>query len=888
MTDIQDRIDVSTEINHLFPFSSPEGTPPTTPANAAWIQSRFFTAEIPTNGQTFAWSASQNKWIYTMGEAGAGDATSLRGRLITTDAPGDSDSLKWSTSENKWIYVPIDSGDAISLRSRLITTDAPDELDVLQWTGLGGWGYVPESTLRDALTIQGRALPVAAPDDLAVPIWSEDLSSWAYVSAVTLRDALSIQGGAVTASAPNDLDVLQWSADDSEWIAAPMSGGGGAIDFVAGKAYALQSIDGLNDFRADRGGVIGERNVVYGGAFMGITGSVFVIGGGPAAWIPIIGFDPANVIGDPDEIAPLLFCQVTGGGNVVDPAGADYMGFVEVWGAQNTVLNCSETKVWGSSNLIENAIAVWLWGSGITAGPGLENSFIFAPESGNTVVSAGSNIVFADFSEIGSDGRALIVGSGINTYENCNGSAVFGWAHRIGVDSSGYMAFGGTPGSLIFGQGNRTLDFDEIGYLYVGGANNQVDHSPFSKVHGSENRVFAAPFSEVFGIANDLGISTPSMEYGRIWGHDNVVNDTISLFGFNSVWGWNNDVDGMGALVNGMGNTIRAGSMGASVFGNLNDYFGVATLIVGQLCLVDGSQWSGLFGESISLTNSENSWFFGDSITGADCHFSGALGTGIDIGGTCNFAAGYGHLVRGAGNIVAGQENQVDDFKTGEPEANAVFGGENMVGGVDSIVAGRKHSVVDTVGKIALFGYGHEAAGGTEFGLWFGKEVTNGWYSSFMHGTGKDALGNWVGQNFPEVALWGKTTDATETELFLDGPGGHEVLTTGNWGENGAYFIEVMILAHRTDVRGQVKIWKQVLVVTEDPGSAALVVLNPSMSSVWSTSLGNESSWDFEIDWQTLPVDYIRFLATGYAGETIHWQVSIRGVHAIQGAYYVP
>jgi hypothetical protein len=157
-----------------------------------------------------------------------------------------------------------------------------------------------------------------------------------------------------------------------------------------------------------------------------------------------------------------------------------------------------------------------------------------------------------------------------------------------------------------------------------------------------------------------------------------------------------------------------------------------------------------------------------------------------------------------------------------------------------------------------------------------------------MHGTGKDALGNWVGQNFPEVALWGKTVDATETELFLDGPGGSAVLSTANWGTKGAYLLDVLILAHRTDVRGQVKIWRKVLIVTEAPGSDALVIQDPSMSSSWSTSLGNESSWDFELDWQTLPSDYIRFLATGYAGESIHWQVSIRGVHAIEGVDYVP
>jgi hypothetical protein len=665
-----------------------------------------------------------------------------------------------------------------------------------------------------------------------------------------------------------------------------MSGGGGAIGFVAGKSYALQSIDGLNDFQAERGGVIGERNTIYAGSFMGLTGSVFVIGGGPADWIPIIGFDPANVIGDPGGIAPLLFCQVVGGGNVVDPAGADFNGFLDVWGAENLIENCNETKVWGTSNRISDSVAVWLLGSGIIAGPGLENSFIFAPESGGTVVSAGSNIVFADYTAVGSAGRALIVGRDIATFDTFDGGAAFGVGHRIGV--SPVSVYGGTPFSLIFGESNRTFDLASAGGLYVGGSENAVDNSPMSKIHGFRNRLFAAPSSEVSGTSNDLGISTPSLSYCRVWGHDNIINDTVSLFGFNSVWGWDNNVDGMWILVNGTGNVVHAGSMGATIFGNTHDYFGFACFVSGQNCIVDSAQWSGLFGEGISLTASEGSWLFGAGITGADCHWTGAIGLNHDIGGACNFVAGYAHVVRGAGNIVAGQEHQVDDFKTGTPEANAVFGGENLVGGVDSIVAGRKHIVSDAIGKVALFGYGHEANGGTEFSLWFGKEITNGWYSSFMHGTGKDALGNWVGQNFPEVALWGKTVDATETELFLDGPGGSAVLSTANWGTKGAYLLDVLILAHRTDVRGQVKIWRKVLIVTEAPGSDALVIQDPSMSSSWSTSLGNESSWDFELDWQTLPSDYIRFLATGYAGESIHWQVSIRGVHAIEGVDYVP
>lgn len=900
MTDIQDRIDVSTEINHLFPFSSPEGTPPTTPSNAAWIQSRFFTAEIPTNGQTFSWSESQNKWIYTMGEAGQGDATSLRGRpiyagapsefdvlqwtavggwnfvaeatlrsstslrgrAITTAPPNDSDSLKWSASQNKWIYAPIDSGDAISLRSRAITTDAPDELDVLQWTAAGGWGYVPEATLRDALSIRGRA---------------------------------------ITSDAPDDLDVLQWSEDDSQWIAAPMSGGGGAIDFVPGKAYALQSINGLNDFRPDRGGVIGERNTIYGGNYSGLSGAVLCFGGGPD-WSAIIGFDPANTIGDPDEVAPLFFCQVVGGGNVVDPAGTVPNWLLDIFGVMNTIENCNVVKVWGPANHAANCSGSWFIGTQIDAGPGVSGSFVFSPDQ-PSIISAGSNIVFADEVEIANTGRALVVGHGTRTSGEGGGSTVLGIDHLVGFDPT-LLLSGGTPYSLIFGLGHRTYDSAEQGRLFVGGDGNTSDNSPgafiwgggnsasgsdLARIHGTGNSIVNSPGSEIFGADNSIGVEGVSTSpNSRIWGHDNTVNDTSSLFGSNSILGWDNVVDGLGAMIHGAGNTVFAGTLGATIFGNYNDVFGAATMVVGQLCSVDSAAWSGLFGESISLTDSEDSWLFGESITGADCHFTGAIGNGIDIGGTCNFAAGHSHLVRGAGNIVAGQANRVYDFKTGMPEANAVFGSENLVGGVDSIVAGRKHSVIDTTGKVALFGYGHEAGYGSEYSLWFGKGVLNGWYSSLMHGTGKDALGNPVGQNFPEIALWGKTTDATTTELFLDGPGGDKVLSTANWGARGAYLLDVLILAHRTDVRGQVKIWRKVLIVTEDPGADALVIQDPSMSSSWSTSLGNESSWSFSIDWQTLPTDYIRFQATGYSGESIHWQVMIRGAQAIEGVDYVP
>jgi hypothetical protein len=121
------------------------------------------------------------------------------------------------------------------------------------------------------------------------------------------------------------------------------------------------------------------------------------------------------------------------------------------------------------------------------------------------------------------------------------------------------------------------------------------------------------------------------------------------------------------------------------------------------------------------------------------------------------------------------------------------------------------------------------------------------------------------------------TTDATVTELTLDGSapsGASNVIAVAN---DSTSLFEIMIAARRTDADNESAGYKFSVVIDRNANAASTAIIGGDMKIVFAE---DTTAWDAQVDANTVD-GALKVSVTGQAGKTIKWIAFVREVKSV-------
>ena len=117
--------------------------------------------------------------------------------------------------------------------------------------------------------------------------------------------------------------------------------------------------------------------------------------------------------------------------------------------------------------------------------------------------------------------------------------------------------------------------------------------------------------------------------------------------------------------------------------------------------------------------------------------------------------------------------------------------------------------------------------------------------------------------------LRAETTDATITELFLDGTGGSQVIALPN---NSLFTFDILVAGRRTDAVGGGAGYRFVGVIRKDATSGSITFVGtPSKTILGETN----TQWDAAVVADTA-AGALKVTVTGQAAKTIRWVATVQ------------
>lgn len=399
---------------------------------------------------------------------------------------------------------------------------------------------------------------------------------------------------------------------------------------------------------------------------------------------------------------------------------------------------------------------------------------------------------------------------------------VFGHTNNIGATKA-------SPYSLIAGEAN-TVDgntTNQYGYNCVVGDTCDVD-GDYCGAFGKGHTV-ASDTSSCFGESNSIGVTVDSPG-SFVSGYSNTVNGWFYMstyWGWNSVFGAENNITGAGCVVLGRLNTFSA------------TYSPAYTVAMGRSHVV-GSRSATAYcvvGGYLNTVDGNHNVVYGNihDVSGNTC---AVFGNDNTVVGTANFVCGSTNDVSNNYNLVGGATNYVTSLSCG------VFGEQHDVAGNYSVVGGYYNNVTSGLYG-AIFGYQNEIDESNTFV--YGRGAKANWYGQMaFSGFAPSTSAPGESQNNMFSASCECLGDpATWTQLYPDGHGGSKTILME---ADGSYYFHFAVVARK---KGQgatelTKSWYGRIMAQRDSGGSNLVG-TPTVTPDFATSNGDEASWDFRI-----------------------------------------
>lgn len=260
---------------------------------------------------------------------------------------------------------------------------------------------------------------------------------------------------------------------------------------------------------------------------------------------------------------------------------------------------------------------------------------------------------------------------------------------------------------------------------------------------------------------------------------------------------------------------------------------------------------------------------------------------GVVGGGTNNTSSGFGATVSGGinntasidGSTVSGGKNNISSSSgyptvsggygnTASGHAACVAGGRgNTASGGRAFVGGGQGNLANESYAVVVGGYSNTASG--PYSIAIGKQAL-----STRHGQIAHASGNFANQGDSQGCLFQLrkiTTDATPTELFLDGSSSRLVLVN-----NSCWMFVIQLCAWRTDTKTTGAGWfiTGVIERTANAASTTLVGTNTSISTNQDTGA---LAWTVAVTADTTNGS-LKIAVTGEAAKTIQWVAKVSTV----------
>lgn len=495
--------------------------------------------------------------------------------------------------------------------------------------------------------------------------------------------------------------------------------------------------------------------------------------------------------------------------------GLTGVGESTVFGAENNIYG-SQCTVFGDDNAISNtALGIYILGGRYDYGG--------VTLSGN---------------EVGENGYVM-------------GSCIIG-AGNVIDSAGGFLPY--TIGAGIFGVNNTLGAVGSDFFTYVFGTGNSVDSSMYAYVFGTLNNIDSALGAAVIGDGNALDTVNNCMVVGA----DNYAEVDLSL-------------------IFGDGNALYVGANDSVVFGVDCTTYGRKTFIHGEDNLINaGSLYNQIFGGADGTMGTNGNVI---GVTGGSVCYSVIFGDGNRLDCVTAPYSGYVHVAGSTNDVglssgciftnVFGAVNSVNDaFSTD------VRGLYNVVSGQETMVFGGSNYVIDS-NSCFVFGTNHYATG-------VDRCIVNGWLgsprwsNSIVNASGQYLSGNvGDGQVIVDVPLWNNTTTGTWSLLYIDGDVETQQLTTVT---NGAYALQIMILAHQND-DGYCKSW--VVEALALNNGDTLTILDSTKNVIGQTDSSNEDDWDVRVTADDVN-DIIQIEVVGENGVDIHWHATVRCIELIR------
>jgi hypothetical protein len=815
MAVLPDHVDVDTDINHLFPFSSPDGQPPESPSNAAWIQSRFVTAAIPGDGQVLKWDESEGMFIFS--DDISGDATSLRGRDIETGIPLDGEILKWNDTAQEWQYG-IDAGGAFEI---LTGTNEFSALQVGASNAVDGpdcFVAGRRNTIYETLGAGGTDFPTRR-------IWilgggPDESGGTGYDGANFVGDVGGVYALDCVLVAGADNDVKPFTDGDGGYISVfgIQNDVSGALNHVFGGEHDVYGVGsfvaGVNDFLDDTIGVsvFGDYvdvDSIIGGFIVATGSGVDIHTGeklffGETADVDHVGMSftfgrALGTTGDGDQTLLL-------GDNIDFGFDSTYLlsGGLPYSIVGGSVVRCYDSTETGVS---------FIWGTDLAVDDS-PRSFIFG--SNNTVKDSPRSIILGGTPETvpvpfanSVDGMLFgvnFIGWGNIIRDTINGGAngpVVGFSYWNDIDASGVFAMGS---ATVVNAGSSTIFFI--------GSNH--DLSGLSQFTIGDGNVLAGGSNFGLGFSLDIqGI------HNFIMG-DSITNNALS--NYNSLFGYGLDNTGGYNFAGGRDHVLAgdynfAGGRNHDIEGNYNAFFGqdnISTL--SYYCL--------LFGSNIIANESDLSLIGGQNytargvrsiITGINHTFTNTLFDGLAVGQTFEIGAS-GDILQ---SVMFGETQYID------------------------------HSHVFS----------------------FGKQIRSRMPYTFYQSSGNIAA---VGPDLrgdaqlSVVPLLGETQNAGWTEMFITGLVGRLVVPA-----YGTFTFEITVqAASKTDL-GRCRSWTMKCLVSRNAGGSVVMHGTDNKADIANSGLGGESGWDVQATADTTNQS-LKVEVNGETGKNIYWNARVR------------
>lgn len=236
----------------------------------------------------------------------------------------------------------------------------------------------------------------------------------------------------------------------------------------------------------------------------------------------------------------------------------------------------------------------------------------------------------------------------------------------------------------------------------------------------------------------------------------NVGQLNSILYGHNSVSGEYNQALGRRGRASGYRNVITAVADGSDVAGTSNTISGNNSFARGTSNTVSSDN-AGAIGTSMTISGNRS---FGSGTGHAVSGFeSTALGASHTITGARCFASGIGNTVGATDNVALGNSITI---ATGT--LNLVTGLSNSVSGSYGLVSGQSNTVSVGADWVSVSGRSHTA--NDDYVHLSGRGTSSRRYAERTHSAG--TLNNAGDMQFGEVCYGGTTTNATQTDLYLD------------------------------------------------------------------------------------------------------------------------